>query len=53
MGVDFSKPEVKALYENEVRKRTESPFSMPREQAEMLVAVLMSDPTWADEVDNG
>lgn len=43
MGVDFSKPETKALYENEVRKRTESPFFMSREQAQMLVAVLMSD----------
>lgn len=41
---DFSKPETKALYESEVRKRMEAPFFMSRSQAEMLVAVLMTEP---------
>jgi hypothetical protein len=40
---DFSTPEGKALFEREVRKRTEPPFNMGREQAEMLVAVLLTE----------
>lgn len=44
MGYDFSKPETKALFESEVQKRMDPPFLMSREQAEMLVAVLMTDP---------
>ena len=43
MTFDFSKPETRALYEAEVRKRVEL-FGMAREQAETLVAVLMWDP---------
>lgn len=41
--MDFSKPETRALYEAEVRKRMEAPFYMSRKQAEMLVAVLMTN----------
>lgn len=41
--VDFSDPGMKQIFEREVRKRTEPPFSMSRSQAEMLVAVLMSE----------
>lgn len=40
---DFSTPEGKALFESEVLKRMQPPFNMPREQAEMLVAVLLWD----------
>ena len=43
--VDFSKPETKAIYESEVRRRMDEPFCMSREQAEMLVAVLMTKPS--------
>ena len=42
MAYDFSKPETQKLLDAEVRKRMEPPFSMSREQAEMLVAALMS-----------
>lgn len=42
--VDFSKPETKALYVSEVRKRMEAPFFMSLEQAQMLVAALMAEP---------
>jgi len=38
---DFSKPETRELYEHEVRKRIDE-FGMSREQAEMLVAALMT-----------
>jgi hypothetical protein len=41
---DFSKPETKALFEAEVRKRMEEPFFMTRAQSEMLVAALLSGP---------
>lgn len=41
-SIDFSKPETKALYEIEVGKRMKAPFLMERQQAEMLVAVLMT-----------
>jgi hypothetical protein len=44
MPVDFSNPETKALYVAEVSKRMDAPFYMSREQAEMLVAVLMTGP---------
>lgn len=50
MKFDFSKPETKALYEAEVRKRIEPPFCMERNQAEMLVAALMWEPDGKDEV---
>jgi hypothetical protein len=40
---DFSKPETHLLYEAEVRKRVDR-FGMTRQQAEMLVAVLMTEP---------
>ena len=43
-AVDFSKPETKALYETEVRIRMEPPFYMSRDQAEILVALLMWKP---------
>ena len=49
--VDFSKPETKALYEAEVRKRMEAPFFMDRAQAEMLVAFLMTDPPKKEQSD--
>jgi hypothetical protein len=50
---DFSKPETQALYEAEVRKRVEL-FGMSREQAEMLVAVLMwKGPAPAQDDDGG
>jgi hypothetical protein len=45
---DFSKPETQALYEAEVRKRVDL-FGMSRQQAEMLVAVLMTEPPPAGE----
>lgn len=45
MMVDFSTSEGKALFEREVRKRTEPPFCMERTQAEMLVAVLLREPS--------
>jgi hypothetical protein len=48
MTYDFSKPETQALYEAEVRKRVEL-FGMSRQQAEMLVAVLMTEPPPAGE----
>ena len=48
---DFSKPETKSLFESEVRKRMEEPFFMSRDQAEMLVAVLMTDPPKEDNAD--
>jgi len=41
-GIDFSKPEIKALYQAEVRKRMGPPFYMSLEEAQMLVAILMS-----------
>jgi hypothetical protein len=41
MTYDFSKPETKALFAEEVRKRMDAPFYMSREQAELLVAALM------------
>jgi hypothetical protein len=50
---DFSKPETRALYEAEVRKRMETPFFMDRTQAETLVAVLMTDPPKKEERDRG
>ncbi len=40
MQHDFSKPETRELYRREVQKRVDE-FGMSREQAEMLVAVLM------------
>jgi hypothetical protein len=40
---DFSKPETQALFEAEVKKRVEL-FGMTRQQAEMVVAALMTDP---------
>ncbi len=40
---DFSLPETQALYRREVQKRIDH-FGMSREQAEMLVAVLMAGP---------
>ena len=40
---DFSQPETRALYRREVQKRIDE-FGMSREQAEMLVAALMTDP---------
>ena len=45
MAHDFSKPETKKLFEAEVRKRMEEPFCMSRTEAEMLVAVLMWQPS--------
>jgi hypothetical protein len=50
MGYDFSKPETQAIFEQEVRKRTEPPLNMSRAQAEMLVAVLMWSPPPKREV---
>jgi hypothetical protein len=47
---DFSNPETKALFESEVRKRMEAPFLMSRTQAEMLVAVLLTEPHSTDDV---
>lgn len=44
MGYDFSKPETKQLFEQEVTKRMAEPFRMSRSEAEMLVAMLM----WED-----
>ena len=41
---DFSKRETRELYNAEVRKRMEAPFFMSLEQAQMLVAVLMTEP---------
>lgn len=41
--VDFSDPDTQQIFEREVRKRMEPPFLMSRSQAEMLVAVLMSE----------
>jgi len=49
MAHDFSKPETKALFEEEVRKRMEPPFNMSRTQAEMLVAALMWQPKSASD----
>ena len=43
MAFDFSKPETRELYQREVQKRIDE-FGMGREQAEMLVAVLMTEP---------
>lgn len=43
MQWDFSKPETQEVYRREVKKRMDD-FGMSRVQAEMLVAVLMSDP---------
>jgi hypothetical protein len=42
--VDFSIPEVRALYVSEVHKRMEAPLFMSLEQAQMLVAALMTEP---------
>ena len=39
--VDFSDPRTKALYKREVQKRVDE-FGMSNEQAQMLVAVLMT-----------
>lgn len=50
--VDFSTPEGKALFEREVRKRTEAPLHMTRDQAEMLVAVLLREPSASDGGDD-
>jgi hypothetical protein len=52
MMVDFSTPEGKALFESEVRKRMEAPFYMGREQAEMMVAVLLWHPSADQESDH-
>jgi hypothetical protein len=52
MMVDFSTPEGKALFESEVRKRMEAPFYMGREQAEMMVAVLLWHPPADQESDH-
>jgi hypothetical protein len=43
VAYDFSKHETQKLFEAEVKKRMER-YGMSREQAEMLVAVLMRDP---------
>jgi len=43
MAYDFSEPETQKLFEAEVKKRMEL-FGMSREQAETLVAVLMTAP---------
>ena len=40
---DFSKPETQEVFRREVKKRMDD-FGMSREQAEMLVAVLMTGP---------
>lgn len=47
MAWDFSKPETREVYRREVKKRMDD-FGMSREQAEMLVAVLMTDPPKTD-----
>lgn len=44
MAHDFSKRETQKLFVVEVRKRMEAPFFMSRDQAEMLVAALMTEP---------
>jgi hypothetical protein len=41
--MDFSKKENRELFEEEVKKRTEAPFYMSRDQAELLVTVLLAD----------
>jgi len=41
--MDFSLPENKKLFEREVQVRMGPPFYLPREQAEMLVAALLTD----------
>lgn len=46
--IDHSTPEAQAIFEREVRKRMDPPFSMSRAQAEMLVAVLMWGATGHD-----
>jgi hypothetical protein len=43
MAYDFSNPETQKLFAAEVKKRMDL-FGMSREQAEMLVAVLMTEP---------
>lgn len=50
MAVDFSKPETKAIFAREVQKRIDD-FGMSRQQAEMLVAVLMTDPLQQERTD--
>jgi len=40
---EFSDPDVRKAYEAEVIRRMDAPFFMSREQAEMLVALLMMD----------
>ena len=40
---DFSKPETQEVFRREVKNRMDD-FGMSREQAEMLVAVLMTGP---------
>ena len=50
MPFDHSKPETKELYRREVDKRVE--LGMPRDKAEMLVAVLMWDgPTKTEDAE--
>lgn len=49
MDFDFSKPETRELYEAEVRRRMQPPFFMSRLQAEMIVAVMMTDPPKNEE----
>ncbi len=46
--IDFSDPETKALYKREVQKRVDE-FGMSYEQAQMLVAVLMREPSKEEE----
>jgi hypothetical protein len=42
MPWDFSKPETKAVFRHEVEKRI-TEFGLTREQAELLVAALMTE----------
>lgn len=50
--IDHSTPEAQALFEREVRRRTDPPFCMSRTQAEMLVAVLMWQPAKSPSPDD-
>ena len=48
MKYDFSKPEIKALYEVTVKEKMNL-LGCSREQAEMLVAALMTPPPKQEE----